>query len=79
MRFVPPSLRAGQRNQYQFQDVTQAPPAAQIDQSRGQGQERGSLARTSSHIGQIVCYHYRQPGHRRWECPQRQGSHGIAG
>ena len=43
------------------------------------GQEQGSLAETSSQMGQIVCYHYCQPGHRRRDCPQRQGSRGSAG
>ena len=35
----------------------------------GQGQMR-----VSSQAGQMVCYHYQQPGHMRRDCPQRQGS-----
>ena len=31
----------------------------------------------SSQPGQRICYLCRQPGHVRWDCPQRQGSHGI--
>ena len=27
-----------------------------------------------SQAGQVICYFYRQPGHVRWDCPQRQGS-----
>ena len=30
-----------------------------------------------SQAGQVMCYFCRQPGHVRWDCPQRQGSHGI--
>ena len=28
----------------------------------------------SSQPGQRICYFCRQPGHVRWDCPQRQGS-----
>ena len=30
-----------------------------------------------SQAGQVICYFYRQPGHVRRDCPQRQGSQGI--
>ena len=41
----------------------------------GQGQ-----IRVASQAGQMVCYHYQQPGHTRRDCPKRQGSQdfGIA-
>ena len=32
---------------------------------------------TFSQAGQVICYFYRQPGHVRPDCPQRQGSQGI--
>ena len=33
--------------------------------------------RVASQDGQIVCYHYQQPGHMRRDCPQRQGSRDL--
>ena len=30
-----------------------------------------------SQAGQVICYFYRQPGHVRRDCPQRQGSQGV--
>ena len=30
-----------------------------------------------SQAGQVICYFCRQPGHVRWDCPQREGSQGI--
>ena len=38
----------------------------------GQGQMR-----VSGQAGQMVCYHYQQPGHMRRDYPQRQGSQGF--
>ena len=38
----------------------------------GQGQMR-----VAGQAGQMVCYHYQQPGHMRRDCPQRQGSQGF--
>ena len=35
----------------------------------GQGQMR-----VAGQAGQMVCYHYQQPGHMRRDCPRRQGS-----
>ena len=35
----------------------------------GQGQMR-----VAGQAGQMVCYHYQQPGHMRRDCPQRHGS-----
>ena len=35
---------------------------------------RAGQTRVASQAGQIVCYHYQQPGHMRWDCPQRQRS-----
>ena len=33
--------------------------------------------RVAGQVGQMVCYHYQQPGHMRRDCPQRQGSQGF--
>ena len=33
--------------------------------------------RVAGQAGQMVCYHYQQPGHMRRGCPQRQGSQGF--
>ena len=53
-------------------------------QSRGhssQGQMRvaghARQVRFASQAGQVVCYHCQQPGHMRWDFPQRQGSQGF--
>ena len=32
---------------------------------------------TCSQARQMMCYFCRQPGHFRWDCPQRQGSQGY--
>ena len=49
--------------------------AGQAGQMRVAGQAR--QMRVVSQAGQMVCYHCRQPGHMRWDCPQRQGSQGF--
>ena len=33
--------------------------------------------RVVGQAGQMVCYHFQQPGHMRRDCPQRQGSQGF--
>ena len=38
----------------------------------GQGQMR-----VAGQAGQMVCYHFQQPGHMRRDFPQRQGSQGF--
>ena len=44
-------------------------------QSRGH-QGQGQM-RVAGQAGQMVRYHYQQPGHLRRDCPQRQGSQGF--
>ena len=51
----------------------------QRGQSVGQGQVQDSQAGTSSQVGQMICYFYRQLGHMRRDCPMRQRSHGTTG
>ena len=33
--------------------------------------------RVAGQAGQMVCYHFQQPGHMRRDCPQRHGSQGF--
>ena len=40
------------------------------------GQDQGQDG-TCSQARQMMCYFCRQPGHFRWDCPQRQGSQGY--
>ena len=49
-------------------------------QGRGGGNQDQSRVGASSQTGQMTSYQCHQPGHMRWDCPQRQGSHnyGIA-
>ena len=74
----------GQRNRYQSQGAAPAPSTLQtghISQGQGAGRGRGQdlQAGDSGQAGQMTCYHCRQPGHMRQDCPRRQRSHGIAG
>ena len=43
----------------------------------GRGQVQDSQARTSSQVGQTICYFYSQPRHMRRDCPRRQRSRGT--
>ena len=81
-RFVPPPLSRDKRDQYQFQGVAPAPSTSQTrhigqDLSAGRGRAQGLQAKSSGQARQMTCYHCRQPGHMRRECPRRQRSHGI--
>ena len=44
-------------------------------QSVGRGQAQDLQAEILGQAGQMTCYHCRQPGHRRQDCPRRQRSH----
>ena len=72
----------GQGNQYQFQGAALAPSTSQKGhigqgQSVGQGRPQDLQAESSGQARQMTCYHYRQPRHRRRDCPRRQRSHGT--
>ena len=43
-----------------------------LHEFQDQGQDRAF-----SQARQMICYFYRQPGHVRRDCPQRQGSQGF--
>ena len=45
----------------------------------GRGQVQDSQAGTSSHVGQTICYFYRQLRYMRRDCPRRQRSYGTTG
>ena len=72
----------GQRDQYQSEGATPAPSTSQtghIGQSAGRGRAQGLQAESSDQDRQMMCYHYRQPGHMRRDWPRRQKSHGNTG
>ena len=74
IQFVPPPPSMGQRDQ--------SPSTSQTgyigqSQSAGRGLGQKLQAKSSGQAGQMTCYHYRQPGHMRRDCPRRQRSHGT--
>ena len=42
---------------------------------RGQGQSR--VLSQEGHPGPMTCFYCHQPGHMKWDCPQRHGSQGF--
>ena len=79
-QLVPLPLNMDQGNQYQFQGATPAPSTLQIShmgqgQSVGRGRAQDLQAESLGQAGQMTCYHCRQLGHMRRDCPRRQRSH----
>ena len=71
-----------QRDQCQYEGASQAPSTSQTGhigqgQSVGRGRPHELQAESSGQARQMTCYHCRQPGHRRLDCPRRQRSHSI--
>ena len=76
LQFVSPNPSMGQRDQ--------SPSTSQTghigwDHSAGRGRAQGLQVESSGRARQMMCYHYRQPGHMRRDCPRRQRSHGTTG
>ena len=72
IQFVSPYPSMGQRDQ--SLSTSQAGHIGQ-GQGVGRGRPQDFLPKSSDQAGQMTCYHCRQPGHMRGDCPRRQRSH----
>ena len=74
IQFVSPYPSMGQRDQ--SPSTSQTGHIGQ-SQSAGRGLGQELQAESSGQARQRTCYHCRQPGHMRRDCPRRQRSHGT--
>ena len=68
---------SGKRKESQYFSSSgkrQKASASQGFQEQGRGYQGQGQDRALGQAGQMICYFYRQPGHMRWDWPQRQGS-----
>ena len=82
LQLVSPYPNMSQRDRYQSKDATLALSTSWMGhigqgQSVGRGRPQDLQVESSGQAGQMTCYHCRQLGHMRRDCPRRKRSHGT--